>query len=46
MFAADIRRQRVRADAEPLRNLRHPITTLGDLGHRITRELITEVGLP
>ena len=33
-------------DAESLRNLRHWITAVDDLGHRITLELITEVGLP
>jgi hypothetical protein len=33
-------------DAEPLRNLGHRISTLGDLSHRIALELITEVGLP
>ena len=34
------------ADTEPLRNLGYRISTLGDLGHRIALELITEVGLP
>jgi hypothetical protein len=33
-------------DAEPFRNLRYPIPALGDLGHRITLELIAEIGLP
>jgi hypothetical protein len=33
-------------DAEPLRNLGHRIPALSDLGHRITLELITEIGLP
>jgi hypothetical protein len=34
------------ADAEPLGNLRYAITPLRNLGHRITLELITEIGLP
>jgi len=34
------------ADAKPLRNLPYRITPLGDLGHRITLELIAEIGLP
>lgn len=38
--------QRMLTDAEPLRSLRYPIPTLGDLGYRITLKLITEIGLP
>ena len=33
-------------DAEPLRYLRYWIPSLGDLRHRITLELIAEIGLP
>src|SRR5690606_6684244 len=38
--------ERVLADAEPLRNLRYRISTLGDLGHRIALELVSEIWLP
>ncbi|GGC36816.1 hypothetical protein GCM10011371_25260 [Novosphingobium marinum] len=34
------------ADPEPLRNLRHPVAALGDLGHRITLELVAEISFP
>lgn len=34
------------ADAEPLRHLSYRITPFGDLSHRITLELIAEIGLP
>lgn len=33
-------------DPEPLRNFRYRISPLGNLRHRITLELITEIGLP
>src|SRR5689334_18959791 len=33
-------------DAEPLGNLNYRISALRDLGHRITLELIAEIGLP
>ena len=37
--------QRMRNDPGPLRNLRYPITALGDLQHRITLETTAEMGL-
>ena len=33
------------ADPEPLRNLRHPVAALGDLGHRVTLEGLAEIQL-
>ena len=36
----------MRADAEALRNLRYRVTPLRDLHHRVTFELIAEIGLP
>jgi len=37
---------RMLTHAEPLRHLRYRITALGDLGHRITLELVAKIGLP
>ena len=34
------------ADAQALRNLRYRVTPLRDLHHRVTLELIAEIGLP
>ncbi len=38
--------ERMLTDAEPLRDLRHRIPAVGDLGHRVTLELSAETGLP
>lgn len=38
--------RRVLTETEPPRGFRHRIPALGDLGHRITLELIAAVGLP
>jgi len=33
------------ADPEPFGNFRHPVASLGNLGHRIALELVTEISL-
>lgn len=38
--------QRVLADTRPLGNLGYRISALGGLGHRLTLELIAEIGFP